>query len=319
MLPSMPPREGQVGFLYFPPWRIQGISVAGEQTVVHVPELDVLFDIGLCPRVVLPADTVALTHPHMDHIGGLPYYFSQRVFQKLGPGRCVCHPDTAEPLRRMMESWVDLERQRTPHQIVPLAPDAEIPLKGNTMLRALEVSHTTPALGYAVVERRSKLRPEFVDLPQERLRELKARGEEITRAVEVPLIAVTGDTEPGPFLFRDEFADARVVVTECTFFDDDHRGRARVGKHIHVEELAALVKVWQAPAVVVTHVSRRTTLAFARERLNAVLGDDAERVHLLMDHRANRARYDAQRQAAEAANESTTVGTTDVDGATAAP
>ncbi len=40
MLPKTPPRTGQVGFLYAPPYRIQGISVAGEQTVVQIPELD---------------------------------------------------------------------------------------------------------------------------------------------------------------------------------------------------------------------------------------------------------------------------------------
>lgn len=294
MIPSFPPREGQVGFLYIPPFRVQGISVAGEETVVQVPELDVCFDIGLCPRIALASPTVALTHAHMDHIGGLPYYFSQRVFQKLPPGRVVCHPLIAPALAAMMRSWVDLEQQRTPHEIVPIEPGAEVPIKNNMWLRAIEVSHTAPSLGYAVIERRSKLRQEFVDLPQERLRELKARGEEITRTIEIPQIAVTGDTEPGPFLFRDEFANARIVVTECTFFEPEHRGRARVGKHMHVEDLAALLKVWQAPSIVLTHVSRRTTMSYARERIDALAGEHAARLLFLMDHRANRARHERQ-------------------------
>lgn len=294
MPPSMPPREGQVGFIYVPPWRIQGISVAGEETVIQVPEFDICFDIGLCPRIALPSSTVALTHAHMDHIGGLPYYFSQRIFQKLGPGRCVCHPRVADPLRAMMQSWVDLELQRTPHEIVPLAPGEELRIRNNVGLRAIEVSHTAPSLGYALVEHRSKLRPEYVDLPQERLRELKSRGEEITRVLEIPLIAVTGDTESGPFLFRDEFAKAQVIVTECTFFEPDHRGRARIGRHLHVEDLVPLLEVWQAKAVIITHVSRRTTIAYARQRLQELAPDHAERVLFLMDHRANRARYERQ-------------------------
>ncbi|HMN96110.1 MAG TPA: MBL fold metallo-hydrolase [Phycisphaerales bacterium] len=298
MIPSFPPREGQAGFLYLPPFRVQGISVAGEETVVQVPELDVCFDIGLCPRIALPSPTVALTHAHMDHVGGLPYWFSQRAFQKLGPGRCVCHPETAPALAAMMRAWIDVEGQRTPHEIVPLAPEAEIMLKNNIWLRAIEVSHTAPALGYAVIERRSKLRAEFRDLPQERIRELKSRGEQITQTVEIPLVAMTGDTEPGPFLFRDEFANAGIVITECTFFDADHRSRARIGKHIHVEDLVGLFQAWRAPDVVLVHVSRRTTMAHARERIAAVLGDHAARAHLLMDHRTNRQRL--ERQAAEA-------------------
>jgi ribonuclease Z len=126
----MPPQEARLGFVYSAPYRIQGVSVAGEQAVVHVPEFDLAFDIGLCPRPVLAAPTVALSHAHMDHVAGLPYWFSQRFFQQMpGTARCLVHSAMAEPLRRMMASWVDLERQRTPHEIVPIEPDGEFALE----------------------------------------------------------------------------------------------------------------------------------------------------------------------------------------------
>lgn len=299
MIPKPPPREGQLGFIYSPPYRIQGISIAGEQTAIHCPELDLAFDVGLCPRPVLTASTLALSHAHMDHSAGIPYYFSQRTFQKLGTGHVVCHPELEAPLRQMMAGWIDLERQRTPHQITALAPDASLAIRPNLLLRAIEVSHTGPSLGFCAVETRSKLRPEFRELPQDRLRELRLGGTAITQMVEIPLVAYTGDTEFGPFLFRDEFAKAGIVVTECTFFEGDHRDRARVGKHLHVEDLKVLLGTWSARDVVVIHVSRRTNLSFARERLREVCGDDAERVHLLMDHRANRARFDRQQAESE--------------------
>lgn len=305
MLPKIPPREGQVGFMYVPPYRVQGVSVAGEETMIQVPELDVAFDIGMCPRVALPSPLIALSHAHMDHLGGLPYYFSQRTFQKIGVGKCACHARIAPALGAMMNSWIDLEQQRTPHEIIPMEPDQEIQIKNNLFLRAIEVSHTVPAMGYAVIERRSKLREEFVDLPQERLRELKSQGVQITKMLEIPLVAYTGDTEPGPFLFRDEFANAQIVISECTFFEPNHRGRARTGKHLHVEDLAALLNVWKAPTVIVVHVSRRTTLSFARERIEAIAGPaNSARAHFIMDHRTNRLRYERQVAAAHAAEPS---------------
>ncbi|MHC4127412.1 MAG: MBL fold metallo-hydrolase [Planctomycetota bacterium] len=295
MLPKTPPRSGQVGFLYIPPYRVQGISVAGEQTAVQIPELDVSFDIGMCPRIALSSPYVALSHGHMDHVGGLPYYFSQRMFQKMGVGTCVCHPALAAPINAMMQSWVALEGQQTPHEIIPLEPDEQIEIKNNIHLRAIEVSHAAGSLAFGIVERRSKLRPEYLDLPQERLRELKSQGVQITRSLEIPLVAYTGDTEFGPSLFRDEFSNAKIVICECTFFEPDHQSRAKVGKHLHVDDLAKLLDVWQAEAVVLIHLSRRTNLLAARQLLEASIGEEhSARVHFLMDHRTNRQRYEQQ-------------------------
>ena len=301
MIPKPPPRVGQTGFLYIPPFRIQGVSVAGEQTMVQVPELDVAFDIGMCPRIALSSPYVALSHGHMDHVGGLPYYFSQRQFQKMGVGTCVCHARIAGAIGAMMEAWVDLEQQRTPHNIVPLEPDEQLEIKNNIYLRAIEVSHTVPTLGFVIVERRSKLREEFLDLPQDRLRELKGQGVEITRTLEIPLVAYTGDTELGPYLFREEFSRARVVITECTFFDTEHRTRARVGKHLHVDDLRGLMEAWTAEAVVLVHLSRRTNMAVSRQQVEEQLTPEhAQRVHFLMDHRTNRQRYERQLREMEA-------------------
>src|SRR5436190_19190981 len=58
-----------------------GYSVACEESVVQVPELDVCFDIGLAPYFALTSNTIWITHGHMDHLAGLAYYLSQRDFQ----------------------------------------------------------------------------------------------------------------------------------------------------------------------------------------------------------------------------------------------
>lgn len=300
MLPKPPPREGSIGFYYIPPYRVQGFSVAGEATAIQVPELDVGFDVGQCPRFLLPSKYLAISHGHMDHTGGLAYFCSQRRFQGMGNGRIVCDARIAGDIRRMMEGFVDLERQKTPYDLLPLKPEEQIEIKNNFFLRGFPTEHTCPSFGYSIYERRSKLKSEFLELPQEKLRELKERGVEITRSLQIPILAYLGDTQPGPHLIREDVRKAQIVICECTFFEADHRERAKVGMHMHVEDLAEWLGVLECEALVVTHVSRRTDLSFARNRLLAVAGEEkAARVLFLMDTRAGKARYESQVLAAE--------------------
>ena len=122
MIPKPPPRDGGLGFLFIPPFRVQGVSVAGEATSIFVPELDVCFDMGECPRSALPAKFVAISHGHMDHVGGLAYFCSQRHFQGMGEANIICHEGMAPAIRKMMDGYVDLEQQVTPYNLIPMAP-----------------------------------------------------------------------------------------------------------------------------------------------------------------------------------------------------
>lgn len=295
MLPKPPPREASPGFLYCPPFRIFGESIAGEATCLQIPELDLGFDIGSCPRAVLSSKHLAISHGHMDHIGSLAYFCSQRRFQGMGTAKIVCDARIASAIKRMMDGYVDLERQRTPYELISLLPDQPLEIKNNILLRGFETEHTCPSFGYTVSEKRTKLKPEFLELPQDKLRELKERGTEITRSFEVPLIAYTGDTSPGPHLIREDVRKAQLVISECTFFEPEHKERAKVGMHMHLDDVAEWLRILECQYIVLIHVSRRTDMNYARKRIAEVAGPKhVERVLFLMDYRTNRARYESQ-------------------------
>ncbi len=262
---------------------IRGYSVAGEESVMVVPELDCAFDIGKCPREALTVNHVLLSHGHTDHFAGLPYYFAQRDFQGIVGGKVLLPTSLAEPVSQLMKIWGRIDGQQPPHEIIPMEPGQDYAIRRDLVARAFATRHRADSLGYTLLEVRYKLRSEYDGLTGPELVKLKEDGVEITRRVEVPLVSYLGDTGPANYHEIDHVANAKVLLLECTFFDEDHKSRARAGKHLHVNDLPGVLEGMNNPNIVLIHVTRRTSMAQARKMLKTVL--DAEmlgRISFLM-------------------------------------
>ncbi len=263
---------------------IIGYSLAGEETVVGVPELNVCFDAGRAPREIISIDNLCISHGHMDHAAGVAYYLSQRGFVGAPPGRVIIHRDQAVNIQRLMAVWADIEGHHAPGIIEGVMPGDEVSIRRNLSIRPFAVQHAAKALGFAVVESRHKLKAEFAGSTGTQLVALKKKGIAIEHRFDVPLITYCGDTALGDFLDLSIVAEAEVLIIECTFFDRDHLIRARQGMHIHATDLRELLARVKSPHVVLVHVSRRTDLRQAKRIVrDAVDESDLERITFLMD------------------------------------
>jgi ribonuclease Z len=263
---------------------VVGYSVAGEETVVQVPELGVCFDTGRAPQFSLSTDILCLSHAHMDHVGGLAYFISQRFFQGMKPPVILCPDEVVDPLERMLAAFRDVERQHSPYVMIGLRDREEYEVRKDFKIRAHAVHHAGPCLGYSLISVREKLKAQYMGKPSPELAQMKKDGVEIQYILEVPLVTYLGDTGAGPVFDEPDIINSEVLITECTFFEPDHRQRAKSGKHLHVADFARILARLNNKLVVLTHVSRRTGLRKAKKLLKAAVHEELlKNVHFLMD------------------------------------
>ena len=266
------------------PYHVVGYSVAGEESVVQIPELNVCFDIGRAPYFALTSDFVCITHAHMDHLAGLGYYLSQRYFQGMQPGTVLLPREIERGVDNLLRCWRDVERQGTPYKLVPMSAGQLYEVRRDFGIRAYQTHHGGPSLGYGLISIREKLKPELLGMPGPELVAMKKRGEEIQYRLEVPLVVYLGDTTLGPVFDEPDVRTAETLITECTFYDADHRQKSKAGRHLHVDQFAQVVPNLKNQHIVVTHITRRTSIRRAKHLLRKKVGDEAmQRIQFLMD------------------------------------
>lgn len=293
--PATPPTAPAVGKsflsqkfarLTFGQYTVIGYSVAGEETVVQVPELNVCFDIGRGPQFALTSDILCISHGHMDHIAGIAYYLSQRYFQGMKPGTILLPAEIESSVDEMLGCWQRIERQNTPYELVGMSPGDVHRIRKDFGIRALRTHHGGPSLGFACISFREKLKEEYHDRTGEELVRMKREGVEIQYTIEVPTVTYLGDTGAGPVFSDPDVADARILITECTFYEDEHRRKSRDGKHMHVSQLVEVLPQLKNQHLVLLHVSRRTGVPRSMRLLAKALGGAIPPdIHFLMNLR----------------------------------
>jgi ribonuclease Z len=254
---------------------IIGYSVAGEESVIAVPQLDVCFDAGKAPQQIIPINHMLLTHGHMDHSAGIAYYLSQRNFCSLPAGTLLAPEPLTGYIKTILEAWGQLDGNPIPVNLVSVRAGDEYQIKPNLFTRVFSTRHSRGSVGYTVIERRKKLKAEYLKLSGPEIVQLKERGIVIDYPVELPLVSYLGDTQFDQFVELDYVMSGTILITECTFFLDEHLERAQVGRHMHADDMPALMERSQNKYVILTHVTQRTGMGEIRNALRNRLSKQA--------------------------------------------
>ncbi len=265
---------------------IIGYSVAGEETVIALPQLDVCFDVGKAPDQIISVNHVLLTHGHMDHAAGFAYYLSQRNFCGLPAGTILAPANLIKPMQEIVNAWGRLDGNRVPAKLVGVKPGDEYQIKPNLFARAFPTKHTVGSVGFTVLEKRRKLKPEYVGLTGPQIVELKKQGIQIDNPVEMPIVTYFGDTQYADFAQLDYVVKSKILIAECTFYEDEHVSRANAGRHMHVDEFASLVERLENEHIIIAHTTQRTAMHEVRKMLKKALPTEIhDKVIILMDRK----------------------------------
>jgi ribonuclease Z len=247
---------------------IEGRSRAGNETWFRIPELGVAFDIGRGPEPVLRVPHVFVTHAHLDHALGIPYYAGQRRLQRAPSGTVYVPHETLDDFRALMRIHEKLEDVAYDLNLVGMQPGDVVRIRRDAEVRAHRATHRVPANAYELIEIKHRLRPELAGMDGDQLALLHVRGEEVNEEVRAPLLFYTGDTDRGILEQNDgAMFKAYVLMIECSFVIDGHQDRAERYRHIHFDDLVDFAERFENHYVVLTHFSLRYSPAEIQETL----------------------------------------------------
>lgn len=248
----------------------KGYSKAKYSSWIYNSPYHTLFDAGEGINTILEEKIVAirnilLSHGHTDHYTGLinifmtkfGHYYSTGEFNDL----CIYYPRNDSALKSFIDyikgfyeldrhpefniKWIEADPNRT----------YEFNTKLDTYLETFGVEHTRDvvSVGYTIVERRNKLRPEFAGIrPDEVKKVIDERGRENVIYVEDKrTLTYCGDSVNTSF---EKFAGTDVLIHEATFLrEEDRCGQlhSTIAESINVA-LAAKVK-----KLILFHISTR--------------------------------------------------------------
>lgn len=237
---------------------IEGRSRAGHETFFRVRDLNIALDIGRCPDLVVSMPRVFITHAHLDHAAGIPFYAGQRHLQRLDGGTIYVPAEAHSDVLALL----DVQRRLTGAafdevEIVGVAAGEELRVSRTLHVRGHAAPHRVAARGYEFIERRHHLREEYLGADRAAIAQLRHEGVTVDEEYRKSILFYTGDTDRGLLETCDALFKSEVLMIECSFIADGHQERAERYRHIHIDDIADFAEKFENRLIVLTHFSRR--------------------------------------------------------------
>ncbi len=236
---------------------IEGSSRAGHETWFRIRELGVALDIGRCPDPVVSMEHVFVTHAHLDHAAGIPFYAAQRKLQQLEVGTVYVPAESREGFEELLAVQRKLTGSTLALEIVGLAEGEEARFGRNHLVRAHAATHRVAARAYELIDVRHHLREAFLGMGGEEIGRLRREGVQVDEPYARSLLFYTGDTDRGLLENCEALFKSEVLMIECSFVLEGHQDRAAQYRHIHIDDIADFADRFENELIVLTHFSRR--------------------------------------------------------------
>lgn len=237
---------------------LRGVSIAGINTHISVPELKICFDVGYSHPSLLHHKKYFITHSHMDHASGIPYIISNKSLTKQVGAEFYMPDAMIEPMDLIMNTWASLEGHDYEWNFRSASTEEDLIVNPSWVVRSFPTFHRVKSNGYCLFSRKTKLKPEYSHLNGEDLRSLKEKGQRIDEDIDKPILAVTGDTkieflDASPYLNEVEY-----LVVESTYASSIKSIEScREWGHIHFDEILPRLEAFKGKNIILKHFSRR--------------------------------------------------------------
>jgi ribonuclease Z len=261
-------------------------------TWIWIPDWRLLCDAGdgatqAMGYKIRKIDTVAMTHAHRDHLGGLLQVVNQRG--EAGPF-AIIHPCGSSSFGQLEAfsnkfnpgtSWNAVWHRAEEGDEFPTGVEGRFLKAFRTRHYADDHPEKQPrSLGYNLIWRKMKVKPEYRELPQAELDKVRMQiGKEgITAPVDEKWISIGGDGCP---VSVEAVRGTKLLLHEATFLSPDDYEAEEAGEdvgHMHstVNDALRVAQEAQIERVVLYHISTRYTDVEIRDAIRA----QAERIGL---------------------------------------